>query len=194
MTTINEKFEYISIVMDDENLSDEIVDKLLADDEAGRKWYEYHLISDCMKQQAVGRDADFMQSEMFTAALAEISREHQADYAANISKTTMQQSKAANSHAVRGFAVAASLAAVAVSVWQFWPQTDGRQMSPSAVVEKARLHQIDQNIVPVRGAAESKAASDVVVPNAAKQLPAQQSTVHVESQTGAANRPKEIVQ
>lgn len=76
MTTINDKYEYISIAMDDEDLSDEMLDKLLAYDEASQKWYEYHLISDYMKQQAVGRDANFMQSEIFTAALAEISREH----------------------------------------------------------------------------------------------------------------------
>ncbi|WP_165088647.1 sigma-E factor negative regulatory protein [Neisseria yangbaofengii] len=189
MTTINDKFEYISIAMDDEDLSDEMLDKLLTDDEAGQKWYEYHLISDCMKQQAVGRDADFMQSEMFTAALAEISREH----AANASKLTNKQPKAANNHAFKGFAVAASLAAVAVSVWQFWPQADIRQMTPVAVEKQPR--QVDQNIVPVRAAAENKAASDVVVPNAAKQLSTQQNTaVHIESQTGTNTPSKEIVQ
>lgn len=197
MTTINDKYEYISIAMDDEGLSDEMLDKLLADDEASQKWYEYHLISDCMKQQAVGRDADFMQSEMFTAALAEISREHQANYVANASNLTSKQSKAASNHAFKGFAVAASLAAVAVSVWQFWPQADTQQMTPVAVEKQQQ--QVDQNIVPVRAAAENKAAnkaaSDVVVPNAAKQLSIQQNTaVHVESQTGTSTPPKEIVQ
>ena len=195
MTTINDKYEYISIAMDDEDLSDEMLDKLLADDEASQKWYEYHLISDCMKQQAVGRDADFMQSEMFTAALAEISREHQANYVANASNLTSKQSKAASNHAFKGFAVAASLAAVAVSVWQFWPQADTQQLTPVAV-EKQQPQQVDQNIVPVRAAAENKAASDVVMPNAAKQLAPQQNNtaVHVESQTGTNTPPKEIVQ
>ena len=195
MTTINDKYEYISIAMDDEDLSDEMLDKLLADDEASQKWYEYHLISDCMKQQAVGRDANFMQSEMFTAALAEISREHQANHAANASKLANKQPKAANNHAFKGFAVAASLAAVAVSVWQFWPQADTQQLTPVAV-EKQQPQQLDQNIVPVRAAAENKAASDVVVPNAAKQLAPQQNNtaVHVESQSGTNTPPKEIVQ
>lgn len=195
MTTINDKYEYISIAMDDEDLSDEMLDKLLADDEASQKWYEYHLISDCMKQQAVGRDANFMQSEIFTAALAEISREHQANHAANASKLTNKQPKAANNHAFKGFAVAASLAAVAVSVWQFWPQADTQQLTPVAV-EKQQPQQLNQNIVPVRAAAENKAASDVVVPNAAKQLAPQQNNtaVHVESQTGTNTPPKEIVQ
>ena len=195
MTTINDKYEYISIAMDDEDLSDEMLDKLLADDEASQKWYEYHLISDCMKQQAVGRDADFMQSKMFTAALAEISREHQANHAANASKLTHKQPKAANNYAFKGFAVAASLAAVAVSVWQFWPQADTQQLTPVAV-EKQQPQQVDQNIVPVRAAAENKAASDVVMPNAAKQLAPQQNNtaVHVESQTGTNTPPKEIVQ
>ena len=195
MTTINDKYEYISIAMDDEDLSDEMLDKLLADDEASQKWYEYHLISDCMKQQAVGRDADFMQSKMFTVALAEISREHQANHAANASKLTHKQPKAANNYAFKGFAVAASLAAVAVSVWQFWPQADTQQLTPVAV-EKQQPQQVDQNIVPVRAAAENKAASDVVMPNAAKQLAPQQNNtaVHVESQTGTNTPPKEIVQ
>lgn len=195
MTTINDKYEYISIAMDDEDLSDEMLDKLLADDEASQKWYEYHLISDYMKQQAVGRDANFMQSEIFTAALAEISREHQANHAANASKLTNKQPKAANNHAFKGFAVAASLAAVAVSVWQFWPQADTQQLTPVAV-EKQQPQQLNQNIVPVRAAAENKAASDVVVPNAAKQLAPQQNNtaVHVESQTGTNTPPKEIVQ
>lgn len=195
MTTINDKYEYISIAMDDEDLSDEMLDKLLAYDEASQKWYEYHLISDCMKKQAVGRDANFMQSEIFTAALAEISREHQANHAANASKLTNKQPKAANNHAFKGFAVAASLAAVAVSVWQFWPQADTQQLTPVAV-EKQQPQQLNQNIVPVRAAAENKAASDVVVPNAAKQLAPQQNNtaVHVESQTGTNTPPKEIVQ
>ena len=194
MTTINDKYEYISIAMDDEDLSDEMLDKLLADDEASQKWYGYHLISDCMKQQAVGRDADFMQSKMFTAALAEISREHQANHAANASKLTHKQPKAANNYAFKGFAVAASLAAVAVSVWQFWPQADTQQLTPVAVEKQQQ--QVDQNIVPVRAAAENKAASDVVMPNAAKQLAPQQNNtaVHVESQTGTNTPPKEIVQ
>ena len=136
-----------------------------------------------------------MQSEMFTAALAEISREHQANHAANASKLTHKQPKAANNYAFKGFAVAASLAAVAVSVWQFWPQADTQQLTPVAV-EKQQPQQVDQNIVPVRAAAENKAASDVVMPNAAKQLAPQQNNtaVHVESQTGTNTPPKEIVQ
>ncbi|ATD65112.1 sigma-E factor negative regulatory protein [Neisseria weixii] len=196
MTTINnkDKYEYVSIAMDNEDLSDEMLDKLLADDEAGQKWYEYHLISDCMKQQAVGRNADFMQSEVFTAALAEISREHQANYAANASNLTSKQSKASN-HAFKGFAAAASLAAVAVSVWQFWPQADTQQMTPVAVEKQQQ--QVDQNIVPVRAVAENKAASDVVVPNAAEQLSIQKqqnTAVRVESQAVINTPPKEIVQ
>lgn len=191
MTTINDKFEYISIAMDNEDLSEEILDKLLADDAAVQKWYEYHLISDCMKEQAVGRDAGFMQSGAFAAALAEISRDHQAAYAAKTAQSASEQ-KAANS-AFKGFAVAASLAAVAVSVWQFWPQ-GGAQMPVAA--EKVQTSPADQNVVPVKAAEpEKKTASDTVVPNAAKQLPPQRtSTVRTENPSDSVKTQQDIVQ
>lgn len=192
MTTINDKFEYISIAMDNEDLSEEILDKLLADDAAVRKWYEYHLISDCMKEQAVGRDAGFMQNAAFTAALAEISRGHQAAYAAKAAKSVSEQ-KAANS-AFKGFAVAASLAAVAVSVWQFWPQGSDGAMPVAA--EKVQTAPADQNVVPVKAAEpEKKSASDTVVPNAAKQLPPRQTTtVRTETPSDSVNAQQDIVQ
>ncbi|WP_416192617.1 RseA family anti-sigma factor [Neisseria sp. CCUG12390] len=192
MTTINDKFEYISIAMDNEDLSEEMLDKLLADDAAVQKWYEYHLISDCMKEQTVGRDADFMQSEHFAAALAEISHEHQSAYAEKAAKSVSEQ-KAANS-AFKGFAVAASLAAVAVSVWQFWPQAGDAQMPVAAEQVQPAA---DQNIVLVKAVEpEKKSASDVVVPDAAKQLPSSERTtaVRTEKQTNPAATQQEVVQ
>ena len=83
-TTINDKFEYISIAMDDDCLSEEILDKLLADKEASQKWYEYHLIGDCLRsrKEGMGKDFDFAQSSNFMATLAEISLENKRLYEA----------------------------------------------------------------------------------------------------------------
>ena len=81
-TTINDKFKYISIAMDDDCLSEEILDKLLADKEASQKWYEYHLIGDCLRsrKEGMGKDFDFAQSSNFMATLAEISLENKRLY------------------------------------------------------------------------------------------------------------------
>lgn len=185
-------YEYVSIAMDDENLSDEVMDKLLSDEKAGEKWYEYHLISDCLKhkQQPAGRDADFMQSSLFKDALAEISKEHQARFAAQSLKPA--NSRPAANQAFKGFAVAASLAAVAVSLWQFWPQSDNGADVPVAA-EKAQPQQADKVIVPVK-ADKANEAGQTVLPEAAKQLPAQQTTVHTESKTEAVRQQQGIVQ
>ena len=71
---MNTTHEYISMLMDNDDVSEEMLDRLLSDDAAAEAWYEYHLIGDCMRYKAgTGRDADFMQSAAFTATFAKIS-------------------------------------------------------------------------------------------------------------------------
>ncbi|ASK28303.1 sigma-E factor negative regulatory protein [Neisseria chenwenguii] len=181
-TTINETYEYVSIAADDEELSEVFIDRLLNDDEAARKWYEYHLIGDCIRneREAAGRDAGFLKNADFQAALAEISAEHQAR-SGNTPKAAAKPAEAAN-HTFKGFAVAASLAAVAVSVWQFWPQAD--QGATPVAAEQTRP--ADNNVVSVGGHAD-KTASAPVVPNASKdtQTTESRSAVGVEANKAA---------
>lgn len=193
-TKTNEKFEYISVAMDSETLSEEMLDALLSDDEALQKWYEYHLISDYMQHQSnsVGRDADFMNKPEFISALAQISTEHRQRAAAKpFNKAPEPEEVKAANHVFKGFAVAASLAAVAVSVWQFLPQTGQHNTVPVAA-EPAQPG--NPNVVPVSNT-ESKAASEPVIPNAAKnQLPEKQATVRTEQPVIHENPQQDIVQ
>ena len=189
MTTTMQEFEYVSIAMDDETLSDEMLDRLLADDEAGQKWYEYHLIRDYMQQhqQSVGQDAGFMHNPDFKAALAEISIEHRQRYLDGAEAALNTSVAPAANQTFKAFAVAASVAAVAVSVWQFWPSAAPEASMPMA--EQRAPVQSESNVVTVSGNPEVKTASEptVVVPNAAKsQIPEQQTTVRIES--GAATQ------
>ena len=112
-TTINDKFKYISIAMDDDCLSEEVLDKLLADKEASQKWYEYHLIGDCLRsrKEGMGKDFDFAQSSNFMATLAEISLENKRLYEAGQIKPVKDLPVQASNHAFKGFAIAASVAA-----------------------------------------------------------------------------------
>ena len=51
--------EYVSILMDGDQVSEEMLDRLLSDDAAAEAWYEYHLLGDCMRyKEGTGRDAD----------------------------------------------------------------------------------------------------------------------------------------
>lgn len=171
MTTMNiTSKEYISMLMDGENVSDEIIDRLLTDDEAAEAWYEYHLIGDCIRyKESTARDAEFMQSAAFTATLAEISAEHQERYEAEVAAAApVKNVQAANHSFFKGFAVAASLAAVAVGVWQFDAQGNGE--TADMVAEKAaETKAAQENIVPVAANPATKSASDtVVMPESAK--------------------------
>ena len=48
----NKALEYVSALMDGEALTDEMLDAVLADEEALRAWHEYHIIGDCIRQGA----------------------------------------------------------------------------------------------------------------------------------------------
>ena len=60
VTTMDTTREYVSMLMDGDQVSEEMLDRLLSDDAAAEAWYKYHLIGDCMRYKAgTGRDADF---------------------------------------------------------------------------------------------------------------------------------------
>lgn len=184
MTKTNEQYEYLSAMMDGDAVSEEMLDKLLADEQAQKRWYEYHVVRDytALKSNEIGPDAAFLNQPDFQAELAQISAEHRSRDAAP------QTVKQAANHHFRYFAVAASVAAVAVSVWQFNGQTAENE---AVAAEQAASKQTAEHIVPV-STPEKRAASEPVMPNSAvKDLPAQQSAVRVEQ----ADQPKqEVVQ
>ena len=183
--TMSTTHEYISMLMDNDDVSEEMLDPLLSDDAAAEAWYEYHLIGDCMRYKAgTGRDADFMQSAAFTATLAEISEEHKQRHKAEVAAAMSAKGvQAANNSFFKSFAVAASVAAVAVAVWQFGPQVKGE--SAGMVAEKAvETKNQQENIVPVAANPTAKNASDaVVMPESAKNdKGVSQTTVRTEMQ------------
>lgn len=152
----NKALEYVSALMDGEALTNEMLDAVLADEEAMRAWHEYHIIGDCIRQGAAASvTGEAMQSKAFTVPQVEGKQEKYA------------QHEAANSGFFKFFAAAASVCAIAVAIWQFTPQTS-RDAMP--VAEKSNA-QPAQNIIPVSGTPSDKAASELgetVVPNAAK--------------------------
>lgn len=183
--TMSTTHEYISMLMDNDDVYEEMLDRLLSDDAAAEAWYEYHLIGDCMRYKAgTGRDADFMQSAAFTATLAEISEEHKQRHKAEVAAAMSAKGvQAANNSFFKSFAVAASVAAVAVAVWQFGPQVKGE--SAGMVAEKAvETKNQQENIVPVAANPTAKNASDaVVMPESAKNdKGVSQTTVRTEMQ------------
>ena len=183
--TMSTTHEYISMLMDNDDVSEEMLDRLLSDDAAAEAWYEYHLIGDYMRYKAgTGRDADFMQSAAFTATLAEISEEHKQRHKAEVAAAMSAKGvQAANNSFFKSFAVAASVAAVAVAVWQFGPQVKGE--SAGMVAEKAvETKNQQENIVPVAANPTAKNASDaVVMPESAKNdKGVSQTTVRTEMQ------------
>ncbi|MBS5836228.1 MAG: sigma-E factor negative regulatory protein [Neisseria sp.] len=185
--TMNTTHEYISMLMDNDDVSEEMLDRLLSDDAAAEAWYEYHLIGDCMRYKAgTGRDADFMQSAAFTATLAEISEEHKQRHKAEVAAAMSAKGvQAANNSFFKSFAVAASVAAVAVAVWQFAPQMQSVG-SADMVAEKAVETKAQQeNIVSVVANPAVKNASDaVVLPESIKnEKGVSQTTVRTEAPT-----------
>ncbi|WP_255265289.1 sigma-E factor negative regulatory protein [Neisseria sicca] len=182
---MNTTREYVSMLMDSNQVNDEMLDRLLSEDAAAEAWYEYHLIGDCVRYKAgTGRDADFMQSAAFTATLAEISEEHKQRYEAEVAAALpVKDVQAANSSFFNYFAVAASVVAVAVAVWQFGPQVKGD--SSGMVAEKAVDTKNQQkHIVPVAANPIVKNASDaVVLPDSVKnEKGVSQTTVRTEVQ------------
>ena len=185
VTTMDTTREYVSMLMDGDQVSEEMLDRLLSDDAAAEAWYEYHLLGDCMRYKAgTGRDADFMQSAAFTATLAEISEEHKQRHEAEVAAVMpAKEAQAVNNSFFKSFAVAASVAAVAVAVWQFGPQVKGE--SSGMVAEKAvETKNQQENIVPVAANPTAKNASDaVVMPESAKNdKGVSQTTVRTEMQ------------
>ncbi len=185
VTTMNTTREYVSMLMDSNQINDEMLDRLLSEDAAAEAWYEYHLLGDCMRYKAgAGRDADFMQSAAFTATLAEISEEHKQRYEAEVAAVLpVKDVQAANNSFFNYFAVAASVVAVAVAVWQFGPQV--RDDSSGMIAEKAVDTKNQQkHIVPVAANPTVKNASDtVVLPDSVKnEKGVSQTTVRTEVQ------------
>lgn len=175
----NKDFEFVSAAMDDDNLSEEALDKLLSDSDTQQKWYEYHLIRDYMQhaKSAVGKDIELTNEKILLT---------QSATAEGKQVFVARPVASASNHAFRGFAVAASILAVAVGVWQFWPQMNAE--SEANIVEQSTPAKPTQTeIVSVGGNAAAKnnavanaEAQGTVVPNAAK---AAQATETVEKQT-----------
>lgn len=186
VTTMDETRKYVSMLMDGDQISEKMLDRLLSDDDAAEAWYEYHLLGDCLRyKEGTGRDADFMQSAAFTATLAEISEEHKQRHEAEVAAAmpVVKEAQAANNSFFKSFAVAASVAAVAVAVWQFGPQVKGD--SAGMVAEKAvETRSQQENIVPVADNPTAKNASDaVVMPESSKiEKGGSQTTVRTETQ------------
>lgn len=171
----NKDYEFVSAAMDDDNLSEEMLDKLLSDDEAQQKWREYHIIRDCMQraQSSMGKDIQFIKEESFivqekpSVAVKQVGIRSQT-------ASNQQQHKASNCM-FGGFAVAASVLAVAVGVWQFFPS--GNQSGSETAAEQAAPGGSNQSgIVSVGGKAKqistdavaNAEAQGAVVPNAAR--------------------------
>ncbi len=197
MDNKDKDFEFVSAVMDDDNLSEEALEKLLSDADAQQKWYEYHLIRDYLQhaKPVVGKDIKMSETD-FSTSLAQAAAENKQRYS-----TKTQQSghttKAAN-HAFMRFAAVASVLAVAVATWQLWPQTSAHEAGMTAAVE-APAQKADSAIVSVGGnnaaavQVDIAPKKDVVVPNAALVSQPQaesQSAVRVEK--NAATQPAEI--
>lgn len=175
----NKSYEFVSAVMDDDDLSEEAIDKLLSDSEAQQKWHEYHIIRDCMQRVRKGTGKNIGAVVQERAMIASV----QTTAAYSLDKNAGYSTKPAANHTFKGFAVAASVLAVAVGVWQFWPQSSG---GAAVVAEKAAPNRAE--IVSVGGkpaAAKNDAvanaeAQGAVVPNAAR---ANQATAPVEKQS-----------
>lgn len=187
MPALHSDYEYVSALMDGEDLSEEALNKLLSDDNAAAIWREFHIVRDGMGKQGVPA-VDFTADADFRAELAKISAEHrQNSQSVQHNAQTGEPAKASN-QAFRGFAVAASVAAVAVSVWQFWPQANPDEASSVAAVEAPA--ETAQKTAPAKAvpAATNQAASAVqtqaapVVPEQEtdEEKPAQQSAARVE--------------
>lgn len=114
----NSSDERISALMDgelDESTRHDTADELLKKDEARHKWARYHLISDTLRQHLpAGMDKQF--SSRVMAALD--------DEPTVLAPPTTQASPLVRRLA--GFAVAASVAAVAITGVQFMYQQDGQ--------------------------------------------------------------------
>ncbi|UOO80769.1 hypothetical protein LVJ83_07160 [Uruburuella testudinis] len=181
MANKKQDFEYVSAAMDDDGLSEEALDKLLSDADAQQKWYEYHLIRDYLQhaKPIVGKDIKMSETD-FSVSLQQAAAENKQRCGAR-QQQSGRTANAAN-HAFMRFAAVASVLAVAVAVWQMWPQAD-HTAAAVAASQQAPVQKTDAAIVPVGGHAAAAPKQDVVVPNAAlaNQAQAEQrSAVRVE--------------
>ncbi len=157
-----DKYEYVSALMDDE-LSEEGLAALLEDPEAQKKWHEYHMISDYMRHAKCSVGVDL-------SAGQRIALQEAIEQAVPAEKTVeVPPHTVANSSVFRFFAVAASVCAVAVAVWQIAPQ-ESNPTEPAVAVEK-NIAPVGTNqaIVPVSQGVQgaTSVGKDVVVPNSA---------------------------
>ena len=169
----DQDFEYVSAAMDDD-LSEEALARLLEDADAQQKWYEYHLIRDYLQhaKPVVGKDIKPVSKAAFTASLADVAAENK-----NRRTAKPVRVEHASNRAFRGFAVAASVLAVAVAAWQLLPQS-GNADAVVAVEQVQQPAKADSAVVPVGGNAQGHAQGHaappvvsadkgVVMPNAA---------------------------
>ncbi|MDO5686142.1 MAG: sigma-E factor negative regulatory protein [Neisseria sp.] len=109
----NLNHEKISALMDGETRArkecDGVIENLLNDRDLQRVWYEYHLIRDCLRhdQTRLGHD-------LAPSFRQRLQREGKLSLNRRLYLPANQ--------AFKGFAIAASVAAVAVGVWQIMPQ------------------------------------------------------------------------
>ncbi|MGB4882131.1 MAG: sigma-E factor negative regulatory protein [Neisseria sp.] len=161
MSNDEKKYEYVSALMDDE-LSEADLALMLEDDEAQQKWREYHVIRDYMQHAKLVSSEEFEIEANAEQLEPVVIQDKKADI------RVIQANAAANSKVFRLFAVAASVCALAVAVWQVVPQAD--QAAPMAA-EKQVIEPVvgDQNIVPVGKIKQDDKATqkEVVEPNAA---------------------------
>ncbi|QEY25982.1 sigma-E factor negative regulatory protein [Neisseria zalophi] len=171
----NKDFEFVSAAMDDDDLSDEMLDKLLSDSEAQKKWHEYHVIRDYMRYAKSVSDAGVNTNDMATEKNIVVN-DIDNDKSQHIHKPEIIENKAAANQAFYGFAVAASVLAVAVGLWQFWPHSHTGGAS-SVVQKNMPADNVEEGIVPVGSQTDSvqtdpvanAEAQGAVVPNAARE-------------------------
>ena len=152
------QFEYVSSLLDEACCSTESADlsRLMQDEQAQQRWYEYHLIRDCLHNDHARLGMDL--SAGFAA-------KWQAEAPLQAVEARPPQ-VASNQSVFKGFAVAASVLAVSVAVWQLWPVADvadvpapmAATQQPAAVTQAA----ITPVAVPVKSLAQSPAVVGAV--------------------------------
>lgn len=147
--------EAVSLAMDGEEVTQELVDILLQDEQAYRLWHEFHLIRDSIGTADAEVGVNFRSDKAFTGKLAEIASEHRKNGKKEDSLS------AGNDWFFKGFALLASVASVAVAFWQFVPSEGGSE----TVAEQVAPRPEQQDIVPVNNKPKTP---EVVVPDSVK--------------------------
>lgn len=165
------EFEFVSAAMDDE-LSEHDIERLLKDENAHAKWYQYHLIRDCMQyKRAVGKDIEYVSDEVFLSKLSAVTQERRSisSNVQNGMKRTPAPVEASN-HSFRWFSIAASVMAIGVISWQMLPLST-HDSGGVAVQDTQKSRPADASVVPVSVKTPSleSDSTDVVVPDAAVQ-------------------------